>query len=470
MRDGSEQTWTATLGDLDVLLDLTTEGFAAPTAGARLGTWSLRHGDERMPLNCATFAREFTRGSALATTELIAVGEASPTAPGARQPEARVLYRSVGAMDRFSPARTRNAVAWKSAEFPARILAVLASRGRPVVVEASPDQRLAAGPVGATDVIRLVGMMVGRALREAARRLTARPIWFIVIRVGRPESSTVWPSDLRGFHPLEAPAGRFFADPFLVRGADGIQLFMEDAPIGGGPGRIATITLDRSGRVRSGPRVVLERSTHLSYPFVFMDAGDWYMLPETAGTGTVELFRARRFPVEWEPVAVLLRDIRAADPTLVRHGGRYWLFAAVATFGANPSEELCVYWSEALVGPWHPHRQNPVVSDARRARPAGRILANGELLVRPAQDCTGGYGRRIVLNRIETLSLDEYREVPIGTIEPRAFAGVLRTHTYAVDDGIEALDALRYEPRRWRGRRSSGTGRRRTDRDGRSSE
>jgi hypothetical protein len=257
-----------------------------------------------------------------------------------------------------------------------------------------------------------------------------------------------------------APAGRFYADPFVVCSGDGIHLFVEDAPVDGGPGRISTLTLGHSGGVRSGPLVALQRPTHLSYPFVFKDGDNWYMLPETSGTGTVELFRARHFPDEWDPVAVLLRDIRATDPTLVHHDGRYWLFAAVAAPGANPSDELCIFWSETLAGPWHPHRQNPVVSDARRARPAGRILVSGDSLLRPAQDCTGGYGRRIVLNRIEVLSPDEFREVPIGTIEPRGLAGVIRTHTYSVDDGIEALDGLRYEPDGLRGRSFYGRGRR----------
>jgi hypothetical protein len=334
---------------------------------------------------------------------------------------------------------------WKAAEFPARILAVLASGGRLAAVEPWPDRRRGTGPVTAKDVVRLVGAVLTRGLQEAVRRLVARPRWFVAIRAGRPGASTGWPPDLRGFRPIVAPAGRFYADPFVVRSGDGIHLFVEDAPIGGGPGRISTLTLDHSGEVRSGPLVALQRPTHLSYP---------------SGTGTVELFRARHFPDEWDPVAVLLRDIRAADPTLVFHDGRYWLFAAVAALGANPSDELCIFWSETLTGPWHPHRQNPVVSDARRARPAGRILVSGDSLVRPAQDCTGGYGRRIVLNRIEVLSPDEFREVPIGTIEPRGLAGVIRTHTYSVDDGIEALDGLRYEPDGLRGRSSYGRGRR----------
>jgi hypothetical protein len=173
------------------------------------------------------------------------------------------------------------------------------------------------------------------------------------------------------------------------------------------------------------------------------------MLPETAGTGTVELLRAREFPWEWEPCGVLLRDVRAYDPTLVRHEGRYWLFVAMAAPGARPSDELCLYSAPALAGPWRPHPLNPIVSDARMARPAGRILVQDGSLIRPAQDASGGYGSRISLNRIDVLTEDEYRETPIGTIEPGWLPGVVRTHTYTADGGIEALDGVRYERRSW---------------------
>jgi hypothetical protein len=108
----SERAWLADLGDLDVLLDLTTDGLVATDpAGARLGTWSLRHGDWRLPLSRASFARAFALGSEVAITELVADGEAPAAAPRAQLQDARVLYRSVGVMDDHSPVLTRDAAA-----------------------------------------------------------------------------------------------------------------------------------------------------------------------------------------------------------------------------------------------------------------------------------------------------------------------------------------------------------------------
>ena len=75
--------------------------------------------------------------------------------------------------------------------------------------------------------------------------------------------------------------------------------------------------------------------------------------------------------------------------------------------------------------------------------PAGRIFLLGQDLIRPGQDCSVGYGGRIVLSAIGKLSATEYEERVVGTIEPWGMRGVSRTHTYNVDGSIEALDGYR---------------------------
>src|SRR5438552_18843304 len=55
------------------------------------------------------------------------------------------------------------------------------------------------------------------------------------------------------------------------------------------------------------PLAVLERPYHLSYPCVFRDGGTWYMIPESASAGTIELYRCTRFPDLWQFDRVLLR-------------------------------------------------------------------------------------------------------------------------------------------------------------------
>jgi hypothetical protein len=48
------------------------------------------------------------------------------------------------------------------------------------------------------------------------------------------------------------------------------------------------------------PFAVLERSYHLSYPFIFRWGSDIFMIPETSDNRTVEVYRAVEFPGKWE--------------------------------------------------------------------------------------------------------------------------------------------------------------------------
>jgi hypothetical protein len=189
---------------------------------------------------------------------------------------------------------------------------------------------------------------------------------------------------------------------------------------------------------------VLERPYHLSYPFVFEWNGTWWMLPETSHNQSVELYHCTAFPDCWVLEKTLLRDVRAADGTLWEQDGRWWLFANMATPGAGIHDELHLYYADSPLGPWQAHPRNPVKSDARSSRPAGALFRSGADLIRPAQDCGTAYGRAIVLNKVETLTSEDYRESIVGRIEPGWRNGIVRTHTLNQAGGWRVLDALRY--------------------------
>ena len=207
---------------LDIVLDLTSAGVTPSLERmARFGIWSLRYGEHSLPLGPAAFAREFARGSEVSITELVARGQTPTRTSSWTSTDGRAIYRSAGDMDRYSPARTRNAAAWKAAEFPARVLSdLLAGVGlehAEVTVPRSPGD----GQPTVRSVVGLVSRVVARGLREAVRRLVERPGWFVAIRVGHPDQPTSGPTDMSGFRPLVPPSGRFYADPFIVRNSDG---------------------------------------------------------------------------------------------------------------------------------------------------------------------------------------------------------------------------------------------------------
>jgi hypothetical protein len=222
-----------------------------------------------------------------------------------------------------------------------------------------------------------------------------------------------------------------------------MHLFFERFSYDARLGSIWVVSVDASGRGVGPPRPVLERDYHLSYPFVFRHGRDVFMIPESVQNRTVDLYRARRFPDEWQLEETLFSGLRAVDSTIYEDDGRLWLFANIAVDGASLDDDLHLFSGSKVTGPWQPHRANPIVATVRRARPAGRLFRDGQRLIRPSQDCSGRYGGAIVLNRVDVLSTREYRETVIGRVEPIWQPKLSGTHTLNVLDSLEAIDGRR---------------------------
>lgn len=204
----------------------------------------------------------------------------------------------------------------------------------------------------------------------------------------------------------------FVADPFMLRERDGWHMFFEVLTVEGKTrrGAIAHAT-SPDGRRWRYDRLVLSEPFHLSYPYVFRDGGEHYMVPESRLARAVRLYRADPFPGRWVHAATLLTGPIFLDSSLLRHDGRWWMF----THTAVRPPTLRLFHAPALVGPWVEHPRSPIVQgDARVARPGGRILALPDRILRFAQDCTGAYGARVFPVEIQRLTPEEYREAPVG--------------------------------------------------------
>jgi hypothetical protein len=241
---------------------------------------------------------------------------------------------------------------------------------------------------------------------------------------------------------------RFWADPHPVWVDGKYYIFVEEFSRRRNKGHISVIELDESGHWKK-PAKVLEKSYHLSYPFVFKWSGKFYMVPESAENKTVDLYECTHFPCQWELRQTLLQDVRAVDSTLVYHSNKWWLFTAISeNQAAAPNVELFLFFTDDLFSnEWKAHPQNPIVSDVKSARPAGRIFMRDGKLFRPSQDCSQGYGYGFDLNEIEVLSETEYREKRALTVRPNWDKRILATHTYANDGNLTVIDAFTNTPR-----------------------
>jgi hypothetical protein len=174
------------------------------------------------------------------------------------------------------------------------------------------------------------------------------------------------------------------------------------------------------------------------------------MIPETSKNRTIELYQCSRFPDSWVLSEVLMEQVRAVDTTLLHHNGRWWLFTNIAEQdGGETTDELFLFYADDFrTTGWTPHAMNPIVSDCRRSRPAGRIFEHEGFLYRPSQDCSEEYGGGINFNRIVRLSEDEYEEVPVSSYKPGWDKRVIGLHSYSYDDNVKVID-LCVRRRRW---------------------
>jgi hypothetical protein len=188
---------------------------------------------------------------------------------------------------------------------------------------------------------------------------------------------------------------------------------------------------------------------HLSFPQVMRWEGEWYLTLESSALKRISLYRATDFPLGWTRVEDLVCNRVCVDPVLHFHDGLWYLFAAVAENRNSTWDELFLFVGEQITGPFRPHPANPVISDVRRARCAGRLFHHGDKLIRPAQDCASGYGSAVVFNEVLELGPERYSERPISRLAPDWSRSLVACHTYSAAGGVELLDA--------RGRRPSGT-------------
>lgn len=290
--------------------------------------------------------------------------------------------------------------------------------------------------------------LVLRGLRRHLPRLGKVESWVLGLR--RSERSLVDSAQREGLRVLEPPKGLFWADPFAVRHEGHDYVFVEECPLGG-RGRIAVFALDERLEVTK-TSTVIERPWHLSYPIVFDWKGARHLITESSAAGTLTLYRCIEFPHRWETVTNIIEGRAAVDGTLHFDGQRWFLFVAVSESPLDVDPriwcDLFVFWALDPAGPWHPHAANPVLSDVRRARPAGAFFRHEGRLIRPAQDCSTDYGYAIVFHEVLRLDPDHYEERVIGRLDPDWAPGLRGCHTYARCGTLEIVDGKVLVPSR----------------------
>jgi len=285
--------------------------------------------------------------------------------------------------------------------------------------------------------IPLLSYFAWRLRQKFARRVWSKR-WHLMY------SLTADLGNLSRFTTMTPPKDKFWADPFILEDGDTYYLFIEEAELATGIGHISVIEMNGDGKFEP-PVAIIKRPYHLSYPFVFEFEGSKYLIPESAESNRIELYRCVEFPYNLEFDRDLMKNVSAYDTTLWEENGIWWMFTNISAIeGASSWDELSLFHSDSpLSENWCPHPMNPIISDVRYARPAGALYRESGHLYRPSQNSSNHYGYGLNINRIIELSKSDFREELVHAYKPDWTRSVAALHTYNRSGKLTIIDAIR---------------------------
>ncbi|KAJ4769451.1 Glycosyltransferase family protein [Rhynchospora pubera] len=271
--------------------------------------------------------------------------------------------------------------------------------------------------------------------------------------------SAAWPVanpvvTCRSLSDIGVPSN-FVADPFLFVQGETFYLFFETKNSITLQGDIGAAMSNDQGATWQQLGIVLDEEWHLSYPYVFTENNQIYMMPEGSRKGDLRLYRAIEFPLKWKLEKIIINK-PLVDSFMIKHQGKYWIFGSdFSSSGARKNGELEIWYADSALGTWKPHKKNPIHNTDKSfgARNGGGPFLYQGHLYRPGQDCGGTYGRSVRLFKVNTLTTEEYEEVevPLGIEKPvkgiNAWNGMryhqLDVHQLPSDKWVAVMDGDR---------------------------
>ena len=360
----------------------------------------------------------------------------------------KVLCRSYSQTDERSIHRNKNNFYWKTLSFIPRKLEELYNVGDKEFFERVDERNenpsfyssklFSPKYLNNWKMLKMIMVHLLRYIKDKVYYLIYFNQWILLFSIKNGLSLSFW-----RFKKIIPPKDRFFADPFIIQKENKYYIFLEELIYKVNKGHISVIEMDEKGQYEE-PVKVIDKPYHLSYPFVFKYEGDYFLIPESRSNKTIELYKCLEFPMKWEFQLNLMENIEAVDATLFYHRNKWWLFAnMVENPGSSILDELFLFYSEKLCSKvWTPHPLNPVVSDVRKARPAGGIYIHNGKIIRPSQNSSKRYGFGLKMNEIRKLNESEYEEIEIGSIEPNWDSKIIATHTFNNAGNLTVIDGV----------------------------
>lgn len=278
-----------------------------------------------------------------------------------------------------------------------------------------------------------------------AKKISAEnEVWQIAIR---PKSDvSLFNGNAKDFYLVPNSNRYWRADPFIFKYKDMNYLFAEMYDRKTKKGVIG-VSKVKNGKCKRF-KVCLDTEFHLSYPCIYDEDNEIYMIPESFESGEIAVYKSVRFPYEWKKVKSI-NNIPAVDTTPVfdKKGCKMFFTSLYETkFGGNDN----------LYGFEEGKDIIPLFTSNTSVRSAGHIIY-GKDIIRPIQDDTGHYGNSLIFSVIDNLDINNYKEhqvlrvlppnvqcsqdqVSVSLANDRGKLEYIGVHTYNSNEDYEVID------------------------------
>lgn len=365
----------------------------------------------------------------------------------------KVLATSFSLTDNLSVARNRNSYFWKASSILPRTIDELHRLGKEEFLDNIDklncvsdffleEKRLV--PSNRKVIVKLAKFKWKR-FQRVIRNFFYFDQWILQFYFGNFENTSI---DISKFKKIIPPKEKFWADPHVIKKSGFYYIFIEELIYTEDKGFISVIEMDDKGNYKE-PVKVLETDYHLSFPFVIEDNSELYMIPESKQNQNIQLYKCIDFPYKWKLETILMDRVGAVDTVILKNNNKYWLFTnMIESEGASYYDELYLYSSDTLTSnQWKSHPMNPIVSDVKNARMAGRLFTINGILYRPSQNCSNHYGYGTQINQVLELTENSYKEKIVDSIFPDFNDRIKSIHSLSVLNDISFIDA-QYKRRR----------------------
>lgn len=227
------------------------------------------------------------------------------------------------------------------------------------------------------------------------------------------------------------PKDRWFADPFILDyDSQEIKVLVEEFCYGIRRGRIARLTIERNSYRLKDYKIILDLSTHLSFPFIIRKKGKVYICPENSESGAWHMYEYDSSSDELTRLRTIINE-PLTDAIVCNAFGESMIFSThLPTQNGNV---LSIFNEEgALV--------QEVQLNSNAARNAGDWFKAGDKVYRPAQDCNGAYGKAVIIQEVQRENDGSFKFIETQRIESTHPKYTTGCHTFNSYNDLIVVD------------------------------